>query len=289
MTEKFIDKPRTAPVENVALIACDAPFVAKRAYLPAYRQSPLIVQEDKCSKSPRAPCSPRFTSVDPLNSHWTAFRVTTRVIRRTRMPSRRRALTPRRRFATATRFTRHSAEISRTRRRFHTRHVASNARRFEECKGKPTVVLNEYCLPNVTGSKPPLVVEPCPPNSSSANGTRRVCVTNTTTANYDVKTSVAIARGSFAGVKRGTMYVPPLGSASLYFTVVPIVAGSATPRVVHQRRAIIGEIRPTGRGASGVRATFRCRMSNSLFLATRSLCDFIQNEINLSPPVRPTQ
>ena len=52
MTEKFIDKPRTAPVENVALIACDAPFVAKRAYLPAYRQSPLIVQEDKCSKSP---------------------------------------------------------------------------------------------------------------------------------------------------------------------------------------------------------------------------------------------
>ena len=62
----------------------------------------------------------------------------------------------------------------------------------------------------------------------------------------------------------------------------PLSSGRNASRVVHQRRAIIGEIRPTGRGASGVRATFRCRMSNSLFLATRSLCDFIQNEINLS-------
>ena len=54
-------------------------------------------------------------------------------------------------------------------------------------------------------------------------------MTNTTTANYDVKTSVNDSTGFvFAGVKRGTMYVPPLGSASLYFTVVPIVVGSAT-------------------------------------------------------------
>lgn len=233
MTEKFIDKPRTAPVENVALIACDAPFVAKRAYLPAYRQSPLIVQEDKCSKSPPVGVmlatlhvgGPAELTLDGVQSHDTSD------------PTNADALATTRADAEATlrdgdtflhvvplRSREHGEDSIRV--MWHRTHGDSRS-----VKGKPTVVLNEYCLPNVTGSKPPLVVElKCPPKLFVGERyTYEVCVTNTTTANYDVKTSVNDSTGFvFAGVKRGTMYVPPLGSASLYFTVVPIVVGSAT-------------------------------------------------------------
>ena len=230
MTEKFKDKPRTAPVENVAQISCDDPFVVKRAYLPAYRQSPLVLQEDKCSKSPPLGSmlatlhvgGPTEIALDGVQSY------------DTKDASNEAAVTKTETSVDATlqkgdaflhiiplRAQEHGEDSIRV--KWHRAHGDSR------CKdGIPTVILNEYRLPNVTGSKPPLVVElKCPPKLFIGEPfTYEVRVTNTTTLNHDIKIAVTDSVGFvFSGYRRTTMYVPPLSNASLYLLLVPVSTG----------------------------------------------------------------
>ena len=230
MTELFKDKPRTAPVENVAQISCDAPFTVKRAYLPAYRQSPLVLQEDKCSKSPPVGVmlatlhvgGPAEITLDGVQSHDTKDPTNTMALATTETRS---DATLHDAFLHVIPLRSHEHGEDAIRVMWHRTHGDSRC-----VKGVPTVILNEYCLPNVTGSQPPLVVElRCPPKLFVGDPfTYEVRVSNATTANYDIKISVTDSTGFvFAGIKRGTMYVPPLSTASFYFLLVPIVTGSA--------------------------------------------------------------
>ncbi len=232
MTELFKDKPRTAPVENVAQISCDAPFTVKRAYLPAYRQSPLVLQEDKCSKSPPVGVmlatlhvgGPAEITLDGVQSHDTKDPTNTMALATTETRSDA-TLYDGDAFLHVIPLRSHEHGEDAIRVMWHRTHGDSRC-----VKGVPTVILNEYCLPNVTGSQPPLVVElRCPPKLFVGDPfTYEVRVSNATTANYDIKISVTDSTGFvFAGIKRGTMYVPPLSTASFYFLLVPIVTGSA--------------------------------------------------------------
>lgn len=233
MTEMFRDRPRTAAVENVTQITCDDPFTVRRAYLPAYRQSPLVFQQEKCSKSPPAGVllatlhvsGPAELSLDGVQSN------------DTNDPSNELAMARTETRVDATlhdgdaflhviplRAQEHGEDSIRV--LWHRTHGDSR------CKdGVPTVILNEYRLPNVTGSKPPLIVElVCPPKLFVGEPfTYEVRVTNTTTANHDVKIAVTDSTGFvFSGLKRTTMYVPPLAHSSIYLLLVPVGVGSMT-------------------------------------------------------------
>jgi hypothetical protein len=231
MTEMFKDRPRTAAVENVAQILCDAPFTVKRAYLPAYRQSPLIFQDDQCSKSPPVGVmlatmhigGPTQLTVDDVRSHDKTKSDDSNLHTKTEVDS---DVTYKEgdAFLHLIPLRSHDHGEDSIRVKWHRTHGDSRC-----VDGVPTKILNEYCLPSVTGSKPPLVVHlKCPPKLFLGETcTYEVCVVNSTTSHYDVTLAVTDSTGFiFAGMKRGTMYAAPLSSSSYYFSLVPIETGS---------------------------------------------------------------
>lgn len=233
MTEMFRDKPRTAPVLNVVQLTCDDPFTVRRAYLPAYRHSPLVFQQEKCSKSPPLGVllatlhvgGPVELSLDGVQSN------------DSNDPSNELAIARTQTRVDATlhdgdaflhvipiRGQQHGEDSVRV--LWHRTHGDSSSK-----DDVPNVILNEYRLPNVTGSKPPLVVElVCPPKLFVGEPfTYEVRVTNTTTANHDIKIAVTDSTGFvFSGLKCTTVYLPPLAHSSLYLLLVPVGVGSMT-------------------------------------------------------------
>jgi len=230
MTEMFKNNPRTAPVESVMHVSCDAPFTVKRAYLPSYRQSPLVLQEDKCSKSPPVGVmlatlhigGPTELTLDDVKSNVTGAPdkgVTRTDTNNTVILNAGDAFL----HVIPLRSQDHGEDSVRV--KWHRTHGDSKS----DDKA-PTVIINEYVLPAVIGSKPPLTVElKFPPKLFLGEPfTYEVRASNATTASYDVKVAVTDSTGFvFSGIKRATMYVPPLSSASFYFLLVPIVTGSA--------------------------------------------------------------
>jgi len=231
MTEMFKDRPRTAAVENVAQILCDAPFTVKRAYLPAYRQSPLIFQDDKCSKSPPVGVmlatmhigGPAQLTVDDVRSHDKTKSDDSNSHTKTEVDGNV-TYNEGDAFLHLIPLRSHNHGEDSIRIKWHRTHGDSRC-----VDGVPTKILNEYCLPDVTGSKPPLVVHlKCPPKLFLGETcTYEVCVVNSTTSHYDITVAVTDSTGFiFAGMKRGTMYAAPLSSSSYYFSLVPIETGS---------------------------------------------------------------
>jgi len=230
MTEIFKNKPRTAPVENVAQVSRDAPFTVRRAYLPPYRQSPLVLQDDTCSKSP-----PSGLMLATLHVGGPA-ELTLDDLRSDAVGATDAGTTSTSTYSTATvnagdaflhviplRSNEHGEDSVRV--TWHRTHGDSRSN-----GGAPTVIANEYALPAVTGSNPPLTVELKYPSKLFMGDpfTYEVVVLNATTSSCDIKVSVTDSTGFvFSGIKRGTMYIPPLASSSYYFLLVPIVTGSA--------------------------------------------------------------
>ena len=230
MTEMFKNNPRTAPVESVAHVSCDAPFTVKRAYLPSYRQSPLVLQEDKCSKSPPVGVmlatlhvgGPTELTLDEVKSNVTG--APDKCVTHTDTDETV-TLNAGDAFLHVIPLRSHDHGEDSVRVKWHRTHGDSRSSAKE-----PTMIINEYELPAVIGSKPPLTVElKYPPKLFLGEPfTYEVSVSNATTANYDVKVAITDSTGFvFSGIKRATMYVPPLSSASFYFLLIPIVTGSA--------------------------------------------------------------